>query len=90
VSLAADQLGPAGSLINGLVSQVRKDGRPVVRMQCSDYGSQWIVECEVYPVDELTVEPKKAGPYVFANGADARRFIDESLLALQIFGCEVA
>jgi hypothetical protein len=90
VNLAADQLGPAGGLINGLVSQVRKDGRPVVRMQCSDYGSQWIVECEVYPVDQLTVEPKKAGPYVFANGAEARRFIDESLLALQIFGCDVA
>ena len=90
MNLAADQLELAGGLINGLVSQVRKDGRPVVRMQCSDYGSQWIVECEVYPVDELTVEPKKAGPYVFENGAEARRFIDESLLALQIFGCEVA
>ena len=79
----------AGGEINGLVSQVQKDGRPVVRMRCSDYGAQWIVECDVYPVDELTVEPKQAGPYVFENSAEARRFIDESLLALQIFGCEV-
>ena len=79
----------AGGEINGLVLQVQKDGRPVVRMRCSDYGAQWIVECDVYPVGELAVEPKQAGPYVFENSADARRFIDESLLALQIFGCEV-
>ena len=65
----------AAGTINGLVSQVRKDGRPVVRIRCTDYGAQWVVECEVYPVDQLTVQ--------------ARRFIDESLLALQIFGCDV-
>ena len=80
----------AAGAINGLVSQVRKDGRPVVRMRCSDYGTRWIVECDVYPVDQLAVAPKQAGPYVFETSAEARRFIDESLLALQIFGCEVA
>ena len=79
----------AASALNKLVSEVRKDGRPVVRMRCSDYGSQWVVECDVYPVDELTIEPKQAGPYVFAVAAEARRFMDESLLALQIFGCDV-
>ena len=79
----------AAAALNSLVSQVRKDGRPVVRMRCSDYGSQWVVECDVYPVDELTVEPKQAGPYVFDDANEARRFMDESLLALQIFGCDV-
>jgi hypothetical protein len=82
VSVAAD--------LNGLVSQVRKDGRPVVRMRVSDYGTQWVVECDVYPVDSLAVSPKSAGPYVFESAAEARRFVDESLLALQIFGCDVA
>ena len=76
--------------LNGLVSQVRKDGRPVVRMRVSDHGSEWVVECDVYPVDRLTVRPKAAGPYVFTSREEARRFVDESLLALQIFGCEVA
>ncbi len=75
--------------IDGLVSQIRKDGRPVVRMTCADYGGRWVVECDVYPVEELTVAPKQAGPYVFTTGAEARRFIDESILALQIFGCEI-
>jgi hypothetical protein len=76
--------------LGGLVSQVRKDGRPVVRMRVADFGTQWVVECDVYPVDQLTVAPKKAGPYVFTSSAEAKRFVDESLLALQIFGCEVA
>lgn len=80
----------AAGTLSTLVSQVSKDGRPVVRMRCSDYGSQWVVECDVYPVDELTIEPRQAGPYVFADGDEARRFMDESLLALQIFGCDVA
>ena len=79
-----------GAELNGLVSQVRKDGRPVVRMRVADHGSEWVVECDVYPVDELTVRPKAAGPYIFASRDEAKRFIDESLLALQIFGCEVA
>jgi hypothetical protein len=76
--------------LNGLVSQVRKDGRPVVRMRVVDEGTRWIVECDVYPVDQLTVAPATAGPYVFADAAEARRFVDETLLALQIFGCEIS
>jgi hypothetical protein len=78
-----------GANLNGLVSQVRKDGKPVVRMRVVDYGSTWVVECDVYPVDKLTVAPQTAGPYVFTSHAEARRFVDESLLALQIFGCEI-
>jgi len=80
----------AAGTINGLVSQVRKDGRPVVRMRCSDYGSQWIVECDVYPVDQLEVEPRSAGPYVFGSAQEARSFVESSLVALQVLGCEVA
>ena len=76
--------------VSELVSAVRKDGRPVVRMRCSDYGTEWIVECDVYPVDELSVEPRVAGPYVFDNARAARSFVETSQLALQILGCEVA
>ena len=54
----------AAAELNGLVSHVRKDGKPVVRMRVLDYGSQWVVECDVYPVDKLAVAPQTAGPYV--------------------------
>jgi hypothetical protein len=44
----------------------------------------------VYPVDELTVQPKSAGPCVFGTAQEARRFVESSLVALQLLGCEVA
>jgi hypothetical protein len=76
--------------VSELVSAVRKDGRPVVRMRCADYGTEWIVECDVYPVDELSVEPRVAGPYVFDSARAAKSFVETSQIALQILGCEVA
>jgi hypothetical protein len=76
--------------VTELVSAVRKDGRPVVRMRCADYGTEWIVECDVYPVDEVSVEPRVAGPYVFDSARAARSFVETSELALQILGCDVS
>jgi hypothetical protein len=76
--------------VTELVSAVRKDGRPVVRMRCADYGTEWIVECDVYPVDEVSVEPRVAGPYVFDSARAAKSFVETSELALQILGCDVS
>jgi hypothetical protein len=76
--------------VSELISTISRDGRPVVRMRCSDYGSEWVVECDVYPVDELSVQPKSAGPYVFKTREEARVFVETSLLALRVLGCEVA
>ena len=78
------------SAVRELVSSVRKDGRPVVRLTCADYGDEWVVAADVYPVDELTVEPRSAGPYVFDTAQEARSFVESSLVALQLLGCEVA
>jgi hypothetical protein len=76
--------------VSELVSAVRKDGRPVVRMRCADYGNEWIVECDVYPVDELSIEPRIAGPYVFDSARAAKSFVETSQLALEILGCDVS
>jgi len=76
--------------VRELISAVRKDGRPVVRLTCADYGTEWVVAADVYPVDELTVKPMSAGPYVFDTAQEARSFIESSLVALQLLGCEVA
>ena len=76
--------------VRELISAVRKDGRPVVRLTCADFGTEWVVAADVYPVDELTVEPRSAGPYVFDTRQEARSFIESSLVALQLLGCEVA
>jgi hypothetical protein len=76
--------------VSELVSEVRKDGRPVVRMRCSDFGTEWIVECDVYPVDEMSVEPRIAGPYVFDSARAAKSFVETSQLALEILGCNIS
>jgi hypothetical protein len=73
--------------VSELVSAVRKDGRPVVRLRCADYGDEWVVECDVYPVDELSVAPRSTGPYRFGSAGEAKTFVETSLLALQMLGC---
>jgi hypothetical protein len=81
---------PLVGAVSELVSTISRDGRPVVRMRCSDYGTEWVVECDVYPVDELSVQPKSAGPYVFKSADEARMFVDTAMLALQVLGRKVA
>jgi hypothetical protein len=76
--------------VSELVSAVKKDGRPLVRMRCAGYGTEWIVECDVYPVGEISVQPRVAGPYVFGTAAEAQEFVDTSVLALQILGCDLS
>jgi hypothetical protein len=73
--------------VEELVSSVRKDGRPVVRLTCADYGDEWVVAADVYPLDQLAVQPTSAGPYVFDTAQEARRFVESSLVALQLLGC---
>jgi hypothetical protein len=76
--------------VRELISAVRKDGKPVVRLSCADYGTEWVVAADVYPVDEISVQPKSAGPYVFGSAQEARSFVESSLVAWQLLGCEVA
>jgi hypothetical protein len=76
--------------VGELISTISKDGRPVVRLRCSDYGTEWVVDCDVYPVDKLSVQAKSAGPYVFKTAEEARVFVETALLALQVVGCDVA
>jgi hypothetical protein len=76
--------------VSDLVSIVQRDGRPVVRLRCADYGHECVVDCDVYPAGELCVEPRTAGPYVFGTAEEAKEFVDTSLLALQILGCDIS
>jgi hypothetical protein len=48
------------------------------------------VDCEVYPVSGLRVEPLRPGPYKFATLVHANAFVDEAMRALTYLGCETA
>ena len=68
----------------------RKDGRQVVALRCSELNGEAIVECEVYPVSGLQVEPLRPGPYRFRTRDEAGAFMDEAMQALTYLGCETS
>jgi hypothetical protein len=76
--------------VSELVAAVRRDGRPVVRLRCADYGDEWVVDCDVYPAEELSVAPRSTGPYRFESAQEAKTFVETSLLALRMLGCKSA
>ncbi len=72
------------------VRSARKDGRHVATMRCVDLGAECVVECEVYPVSGLQVEPLRPGPYRFRTRDEAGAFIDEAMQALMYLGCDTS
>ena len=72
------------------IRTANKDGRPVVTMRSVARANEVVVECEVYPVSGLRVDPLNPGPYAFPTEAEADVFLDEAVRALKTLGCEVA
>jgi hypothetical protein len=68
----------------------RKDGRQVVTLRRSVNDGQVVVECEVYPVNSLRVEPIRPGPYRFETEEEANAFVEETGRALEYLGCAVS
>ena len=68
----------------------RKDGREVVALRCVDTGANgFVVECDVYPVNGIRVEPLRPGPYAFATRGEADAFMNQAAKALTYLGCEL-
>jgi 5-carboxymethyl-2-hydroxymuconate isomerase len=67
----------------------RKEGREIVRLRYVEERNAFLVECEVYPVGGLRVEPLRPGPYRFATRDEADTFIRETITILEYLGCDV-
>ena len=67
----------------------RKDNRELVRMRYVEETGTYLVECEVYPLGGLRVEPLRPGPYRFGTRDDADTFIRETVTILEYLGCDV-
>lgn len=72
------------------VRAARKEGRQVVTLRCVEEGSEYVIDCEVYPVSGLRVDPLRPGPYRFPSLLQATSFVDEAMRALTFLGCETA
>jgi hypothetical protein len=71
------------------VHTARKEGREVVTMRSFAEGDAWIVECDVYPVTGMRVDPLRPGPYRFPSREHADVFLGEASKALSELGCEL-
>lgn len=72
------------------VRTARKDGRQVVTLRRSEADGQVVVECEVYPVNSLRIEPIRPGPYRFQTEEEANAFVEETGRALEYLGCSIS
>jgi hypothetical protein len=66
-----------------------KDGKRVVILRRYEGARGAVVECDVYPVDTMRIEPLRPGPYLFTSPEPASRFIEEVLLSLEYLGCTI-
>lgn len=69
------------------VRHAKRDGRSVARLRAVDYGNSCVVEAEVFPGG--VEQPVAAGPYTFADAAQATAFVTEAVESLMYLGCDV-
>jgi hypothetical protein len=69
------------------VRVARIEGRTVTVLRAIDYGSECVVESEVFPPNAVTAV--RAGPYTFADVRQATAFVTEAVEALMYLGCDV-
>jgi hypothetical protein len=83
-------MGGSRAVDDGYSRTAKKEGRQVATLRRLALGSQFIVESDVYPVGTMRVEPMRPGPYVFATREEANAFIEQTTLALEYLGCDIA
>jgi hypothetical protein len=69
------------------VRHARRDGRSVAVLRAVDYGTECVVETQVFPPNAPTA--LRAGPYTFADARQATAFVTEAVEALMYLGCDV-
>lgn len=69
------------------VRHARREGRSVAIMRAIDYGTQCVIEAQVFPPNAVTA--LRAGPYTFTDARQATAFVTEAVEALMYLGCDV-
>ena len=81
---------PGADEVELALKKARKDGREVATIRAVQRGLECSVECEVYPVSGLVIDPLNPGPYLFGTPSEATAFVGEAAKALTYLGCEVS
>jgi hypothetical protein len=78
--------GPTGREL--FVRVARKQGRTVTVLRAIDYGTECVVESEVFAPESVTAI--RRGPYSFPSAREATAFVTEAVEALMYLGCDIA
>ena len=71
--------------------EARKEGRTVAVLRgLAGVNGAVTVETKVYPVTAPANAEPQVRPYAFPTREQARRFVDEAILALEYLGCVLA
>lgn len=65
----------------------RREGRSVAVLRALDYGTQCVVESEIWPPNAVTAI--RRGPYTFPDARQATVFVTEAVEALMCLGCDI-
>jgi hypothetical protein len=68
---------------------VRREGRVVASLRGVRTADGVTVETEVYPLTHAVGDAPIPRPFSFATADQARRFVDEALVAFEYLGCAV-
>ena len=79
--------GPHAAALFAL--EANRGGARVVTFRVLADGSEYIVTCDVAPVDGRPNESHLVRPYAFASPSEANAFVEEATTALEYLGCEI-
>lgn len=65
------------------------DGHELASVRCLTVERGYLVECTVRRSGDGAGAPRELGPYAFERLDEAKRFVEETALALEYLGCEV-
>jgi hypothetical protein len=86
----AEAGGIAGTRRAAIVRTVTKAGKPVLTFRRHDSPDAIVIDCDVYPLSTMRVEPLRQGPYRFRHPDEAEEFLAEAIQAVQYLGCDVS
>jgi len=70
--------------------EIRRDGHVVATLRAYQTAEGFIVEAEVFPVNQPAGQPGIPRPFAFGSLDHARRFADDALVAFEYLNCTVA
>ena len=68
---------------------MRRDGRVIATLNAYQTPTGVTVDSEVFPITQPPDEPGMKRPFTFGSLDQARRFVDEAIVAFEYLNCTI-